>query len=468
MARKGKKLNQLTIEKVAAEGKCVTKNEEGQVVFVQGVVPGDVVDVVITKKRKSYLEGRPIYFHNFSNQRIEPFCRHFGICGGCKWQHLPYDLQLQYKQQQVEDQLERIGKIKLPEINPIIGSEKSQYYRNKLEYTLSDTRWLTDEEAKSEIDIDRRGIGFHVPGRFDRVVDIEHCHLQEEPTNVIRNALRSFAFEKGLSFYNIREHKGLLRNLIIRKTVSGMLMVIVQFGENDPEKIEMVMSFLKQQFSEIDSLQFIINLKKNETFLDQDVIVYDGLPHISETLGKLKFKIGPKSFFQTNSYQAERLYDKAIELAGLQGDEVVYDLYSGTGTIANYLAQKAKKVIGIESVPEAIEDAKENARVNDIENAIFYAGDAKDLFTEKMFNQEGFPEIVVTDPPRAGMSPEVVEMLLSVKPETIVYVSCNPATQARDLSLLSEKYNVSAVQPVDMFPHTHHVENIVALKRKEI
>jgi 23S rRNA (uracil1939-C5)-methyltransferase len=293
MTRKRKIIQELTIKTVAAEGKCVAKNEEGQVVFVQGVVPGDVVDVVITRKKKSYLEGRPVHFHAFSSKRIDPFCKHFGVCGGCKWQHLPYHLQLEYKQQQVKDQLQRIGNLELPEINPIIGSEKTQYYRNKLEFTFSDTRWLTNEEAKSDIDIDRRGVGFHVPGRFDRVVDLQQCHLQEEPTNAIRNAIRDFAFAQGLSFYNITKHRGLLRNLIIRKTISGMLMVIVQFGENDPESIELVMSYLKKQFKQIDSLQYIVNLKKNETFLDQYLMVYNGLPHNIENHVKLKFKIGP-------------------------------------------------------------------------------------------------------------------------------------------------------------------------------
>lgn len=466
MGRKKKKIENLVIERVAAEGKCVARTEDGQVVFVEGVVPGDKVDVILSRKRKNFMEGRAVNFHTYSPIRIDAFCEHFGICGGCKWQHLSYEKQMEFKEQQVIDQLTRIGKVDLPEVNPILGATKTTYYRNKLEYTFSDTRWITSNEANSEKEVDRRGVGFHVPGRFDRVVDIQHCYLQDTPTNEIRNALRDFAFEQNLSFYNILEHRGLLRNLIIRITESGMKMVIVQFGENDPEHIDKVMSFLKSTFPYIDSLNYIINLKKNETFLDQEVIVFHGEPFIYEELGGLKFKIGPKSFFQTNSLQAQKLYDKTIELADLQGDEVVYDLYTGTGTIANYLAQRAKKVIGIESVPEAIEDAWENAKMNNIKNVHFLAGDAKELFTQPLFEQEGYPDIVVTDPPRAGMSSEVVEMLLEVKPKRVVYVSCNPATQARDLALLDAIYEVTAVQPVDMFPHTHHVENIVALKRR--
>lgn len=447
---------------VAAEGKALAKVDD-KVVFVPFVVPGDVVDLQVTKKRKSFMEARVTKFHKYAENRAEAFCKHYGVCGGCKWQILPYEEQLKYKNQQVVDALTRIGKIELPEITPILGSENIQYYRNKLEYTFSPHRWLTKDEMDGE-DKDMNALGFHIPGYFDKIVDIEHCYLQAEPSNKIRLALRKFALENELTFYSQRDNVGLLRNVVVRTSTTGEVMVIVIFGDDDSEKIEMVMSFLNKTFgSEITSLQYIINLKLNDSFTDLDVVSYAGNSFIYESMEDLKFKIGPKSFYQTNSEQAYELYSITRNMAELKGDELVYDLYTGTGTIALFVSKKCKKVVGVEYVEDAINDAKENAMHNNIDNATFYAGDMKDVLTDDFVAKNGSPDVIITDPPRAGMHASVIETILRCKPKRIVYVSCNPATQARDLALLDKLYKVAKVQPVDMFPHTHHVENVVRL-----
>lgn len=462
---KNKVITNLKIERIAAEGKCVG-HHEGKVVFVQNVAPGDVVDVRITKGKSSFMEGEAINFHEFSNDRIEPFCSHFGTCGGCKWQHINYDLQKTYKRQQVVDQFTRIGKMDIPEVLPILGSSQTQYYRNKLDFTFSNNRWLTREEINSGKSFERNALGFHIPKMFDKIVDIDHCYLQGNISNEVRNQLREFVLSEGLSFYDIRNQVGLLRNLIIRTTSTGESMVIVQFGEDDQEGIVKVMSFLNVQFPMITSLLYIINLKKNETFHDLEVLTYSGKDYIEEEMEGLKFRIGPKSFYQTNSEQAYELYKVAREFADLQGNEVVYDLYTGTGTIANFVAKKAKQVIGIEYVEAAIEDAKLNSQVNAIENTLFYAGDMKDMLNDEFLSKHERPDVIITDPPRAGMHEDVVNMLLKLEAPKIVYVSCNPATQARDIAILAEKYSVDKIQPVDMFPQTYHVENVVLLTLK--
>ncbi|MCG8309895.1 MAG: 23S rRNA (uracil(1939)-C(5))-methyltransferase RlmD [Cytophagales bacterium] len=460
---KNKIFERIEIERVAAEGKCIARID-GQAVFVDTAAPGDIVDLRIVKKKKSFLEGKIIKFHKYSSQRANPFCEHFGLCGGCKWQHIGYLHQTEAKRQQVIDNFERIGKLSFPEVNPIIRSEKTEKYRNKLEYTFSSKRWLSREEITSGKTINRNGVGFHIPRQFDKVVDIGRCFLQKEPTNEIRNAIRKFAFEKNLSFYNISEFRGLLRNLVIRTSVSGQLMVIVQFGENDPNNIDDLLNFLLTNFTRIDSLYYVINTKRNETFHDQDLILYSGKGYIEEKIEDLTFRIGPKSFFQTNTEQASKLYAKALEMANLTGNETVYDLYTGTGTIASYVAKKAMKVIGIETVREAIDDARKNAELNGISNVEFIAGDIKDTLNADFFEKHGKPDVIITDPPRAGMHTEVIKAILHAQPNRIVYISCNPATQARDLEILSDLYSIAEVQPVDMFPHTHHVENIVLLK----
>jgi 23S rRNA (uracil1939-C5)-methyltransferase len=466
----GRKKNQLPFfEKVeitdlAAEGKAIVRIND-MVCFVNMLVPGDIVDLQIIKKRKKYMEGRVTAFHKYSDIRQEPFCKHFGTCGGCKWQHLPYPLQLKFKQQQVFDTLSRIGKIELPEIREILGSENDTFYRNKLEYTFSNHRWLSKEEIGTGEEIkDTRALGFHIPGLFDKIVDVEKCWLQEDPSNEIRNILRDFVLKNNYSFFSQREHGGLLRNLIIRTSISGEVMVIVVFYDNEPDLIEKILNHLYDKVKGISSLMYAINQKGNDTLYDQEIIVFKGEDHIFENLEDLKFKIGPKSFFQTNSKQALELYKVSREFADLTGDEIVYDLYTGTGTIANFVARKAKKVIGIESVPEAIEDAFVNSRINGITNTDFFAGDMKDLLNEEFIEKHGNPDVIITDPPRAGMHKNVIDSILNASPKRIVYVSCNPSTQARDLELLSEKYKVTAVQPVDMFPHTHHVENVVRLE----
>lgn len=468
MSRKMKNqiLRGLTIERIAAEGKCVA-HHEGKVVFVSQVAPGDVVDVRITKAKSSFMEGDVVHIQQYSLDREEPVCSHFGVCGGCKWQHISYPLQLAYKRQQVVDQFQRIAKVPIPEVLPIIGATSSLYYRNKLDFTFSNSRWLTREEIASGEDFNRNALGFHVPKRFDKIVDIDHCYLQDGISNEVRNKLRAFALEEGITFYDLIRQKGVLRNLIIRNTLTGETMVIVQFGEEDEGAIEKVMRFLEREFPQITSLLYIINLKKNETFHDLEVHTYAGKPYIVEEMEGLRFRVGPKSFYQTNPAQAHRLYEVAREFAGLTGKEVVYDLYTGTGTIANFVAKKAKQVIGIEYVEEAIADAKVNAGDNGLENTLFYAGDMKDMLTGDFISNHAVPDVVITDPPRAGMHEDVVKTLLDLGAPRIVYVSCNPATQARDVALLAEKYEVEALQPVDMFPQTYHVENVALLTKKQ-
>lgn len=462
---KNKVLENLTIERIASEGKCVT-HYEGKVVFVPQVAPGDVVDVRITKGKSSFMEGQAIKIHKYSEDRVDPFCAHFGVCGGCKWQHINYTLQLSYKRQQVLDQFSRIAKVPIPEVMPIIGSADTQYYRNKLDFTFSNNRWLTREEIESGKDFERNALGFHIPKRFDKIVDIDHCYLQGGISNDVRNELRKFALENGITFFDMIQQVGLLRNLIIRTSSTGETMVIVQFGEDQPAEIQKVMEFLAERFPEITSLLYIVNLKKNETFHDQEIHTFKGRDYIIEKMEELEFRVGPKSFYQTNSEQAYQLYKVTREFADLKGDEVVYDLYTGTGTIANFVAKKAKQVIGIEYVDAAIEDAKLNAEVNGLENTLFYAGDMKDILNDDFINEHAAPDVIITDPPRAGMHEDVVNMLLKLEAPKIVYVSCNPATQARDVALLGEKYQVDKVQPVDMFPQTYHVENVVLLTLK--
>ncbi len=467
MGRKKKPfLEKVEITDVGGEGKSIARIDN-MVCFVKDVAPGDIVDLQVTRKKKNFMEARVVRFHKYSDLRIDPFCAHFGLCGGCKWQHLPYPLQLKFKHKQVGDALTRIGKTDYPEILPIIPSGKERFYRNKLEFTFSNHRWLSVDEIKTQGSIeDTRALGFHIPGLFDKIVDIEKCWLQEEPSNEIRNSLKTYALENDYSFFSQREHSGLLRNLIVRTSSSGELMVIISFFYKDEEAIHKILQFLNEKFPGITSLLYTVNGKGNDTLYDQEIIVYKGRDHIFEYIEDLKFKIGPKSFFQTNTEQALELYRVARNFAGLKGNEIVYDLYTGTGTIAIFLARQAHKVIGIESVPSAIEDANINSAINNISNTSFFAGDIKDLLSEEFFKEHGPPDVIITDPPRAGMHPDVVYQILKAEPERIVYVSCNPATQARDLQLLSEKYRITTVQPVDMFPHTHHVENIVRLEKR--
>jgi 23S rRNA (uracil1939-C5)-methyltransferase len=462
-------LENVTITGVAAEGKALAKVDD-LVIFVPFVVPGDIVDLQLTRKKNRYAEAIVVRFHKQSEVRAIPFCEHYGICGGCKWQILPYSEQLRYKQQQIEDNLQRIGKIELPEISPILGSEKTQFYRNKLEFTFSNKRWLTTEEVKKNVVYDQmNALGFHIPGSFDKVLNIEKCWLQDNISNRIRNSVRQYAIEQNYSFYDLRAQNGLLRNLIVRSASTSELMVILIGQVIEPKQMEElkdVLQYIGNQFPEITSLMYIINNKCNDSISDLDPVVFKGNDHIIEEMEGLHFKVGPKSFYQTNSDQAYNLYKIARNFASLTGNELVYDLYTGTGTIANFVSRQAKKVIGIEYIPEAIEDAKINAQLNGIDNTLFFAGDMKDILTQDFINQYGHPDVIITDPPRAGMHPDVINTILFALPNRIVYVSCNPATQARDLQLLDEKYKVAAVQPVDMFPHTQHVENVVLLQLK--
>ncbi len=458
-------LEHIRIEEMVAEGKCLARHNN-MVIFVGGVAPGDVVDLRITRKKKSFMEGQAIRFHEYSEQRVQPFCEHFGICGGCKWQHIGYDTQLLYKQKQVKDNLERIGKVALPEFDPILGSAEDRYYRNKLEFTFSGNGWLTNEQIQSGQEFERRALGFHIPGRFDKILDIQHCYLQPDPSNAIRLAVRDYARANNFEFYDAVRQEGFVRNLIIRTANTGELMVILLVKYDDQEAILGIMKHLEINFPEITSLQYVVNTKMNDTFHDMEVVCYKGLPYIHEEMEGIRFRVGPKSFYQTNADQAYELYRITREFAGLTGNELVYDLYTGAGTIANFVAKQSREVIGIEYVPSAIEDAKINSQINNISNTTFYAGDMKDILSDELIAQHGRPDVVITDPPRAGMHPDVVEKLLQVHPDRIVYVSCNPATQARDLELMSEKYDVARVQPVDMFPQTHHVENIVLLTAK--
>jgi 23S rRNA (uracil1939-C5)-methyltransferase len=455
-------LPNLSIIDIAEEGKGVAKADE-LVVFVDKAVPGDIVDVKIVKKKKNFAEAVIETLHTASDLRTDPFCEHFGTCGGCKWQHMQYDAQLHFKQKNVEAALQRLAKVDTSSIEPILGSAENKYYRNKLEYTFSNKRWLNSEDMTDRDDLEMNALGFHVPLRFDKILDIQHCYLQAEPSNTLRNEVRAYALKNGLSFYDLRNHEGSLRNLIIRTSSTGEVMVVVVFAYAEQEQVNGLMEHLKANFPEITSLLYILNQKKNDTIFDQDVITYAGRDYIFEEMNGLKFKIGAKSFYQTNSLQAHELYKITKEFAGFKGDELVYDLYTGAGTIANFIAGSVKQVIGVEYVPTAIEDAKFNSELNGIENTVFYAGDMKDILTTDFIAAHGKPDVVITDPPRAGMHADVVERLLEMEAEKIVYVSCNAATQARDLALLKEKYEVSRIKPVDMFPHTQHVENVVLL-----
>ena len=452
---------------VADDGRAVGKaGDSDLVVFISHAVPGDVVDVQVTRKRKKYVESIPVRFNKYSEWRVDPVCSHFEVCGGCKWQDFDYRQQLVFKHKNVSDCLTRIGKLELPEIAPVLAADPVLFYRNKLEFTFSCNRWLTAEEihAKDEI-TNRNALGFHIPGMFDKVLDIDRCYLQPDPSNAIRNAIRDFALQENMPFYDLRNHQGFLRTMVIRTSTTRELMIIICFHHEDTAMREKLLNFVWKSFHEISSLMYVINPKLNDTFADLDVHLYKGLPYMTEEMEGLKFKVGPKSFYQTNSAQAYRLYQIVREFSGLTGREIVYDLYSGTGTIANFLASKAKKVIGIEYVSEAIEDAKHNSAMNGIRNTAFYAGDMKDVFSMDFVQRHGTPDVVVLDPPRAGVHPKVIEALMLVVPQKIIYVSCNPSSQARDLALMQDYYRIAAVQPVDMFPQTHHVENVVKLER---
>ena len=459
-------LENVTITDIAAEGKAIAKVNE-IVVFVPFVVPGDVVDLQVTRKKSSFVEARPILFHQYADLRQQAVCEHYGICGGCKWQILPYSEQIRYKQKQVVDNLSRIGKIELPEISPILGSKKTEFYRNKLEFTFSNKRWRTNEEiANGKVFDTMNAVGFHIPGQFDKVLDIDKCWLQTDDSNAIRNEVRHYALEHGLTFFDLRKQEGFLRTMMIRTTSTGELMVILIFYYEDLEAQQALLQHLADQFPQISSLLYVINSKANDTITDQVVNVFKGNECIYEEMEGLRFKIGPKSFYQTNSDQANELYKVTRNFAQLTGNELVYDLYTGTGTIANFVARQSRQVIGIEYVPEAIEDAVVNSQLNRIDNTLFYAGDMKDILNAAFIEKHGKPDVIITDPPRAGMHEDVINAILFAHPKRIVYVSCNPATQARDLSLLNASYKVTAVQPVDMFPHTHHVENVVLLEQR--
>lgn len=450
-----------------AKGVSVAKAPDGKVIFIPNVVPGDVVDIQTLKKRKAYYEGKAVRFHEFSEHRIEPICEHFGVCGGCKWQNMKYSQQLFYKQNEVKNHLQRIGKIELPEFEPILGSEKQFFYRNKMEFSFSNSRWLTQEEIESQDDLgNRNALGFHIPKMWDKILDINKCHLQEDPSNAIRNEIREFANLNNLTFFNPRSHEGLLRTLMLRTASTGEIMVLIQFFEDDKPNRELLLNHLYDKFPQITSLQYVINSKANDTLYDTNIKLYKGRDYILEEMEGLKFSINAKSFYQTNSDQAYELYKITRDFAGLTGIETVYDLYTGTGTIAQFVSKNAKKVIGVESVPEAIEDAKANAKRNEITNCEFFVGDMKVVFNEEFIAKHGKPDVIITDPPRDGMHKDVIEQILKIEPKKIVYVSCNSATQARDLALMDEKYKVTRVRPVDMFPQTHHVENVVLLEKR--
>ncbi|TFG77695.1 MAG: 23S rRNA (uracil(1939)-C(5))-methyltransferase RlmD [Flavobacteriales bacterium] len=458
-------------EKVAvidagAKGKTIAKAPDGRVIFLTNTVPGDVVDIQTTKKRKAYFEGVATHFHQLSPKRVQAKCMHFGVCGGCKWQDMGYEHQLFYKQKEVENNLRRIGHLELPPLSAIIGSRKQYYYRNKMEFSFSNNRWMTLEEIKSkEENKDKEALGFHIPGMWDKILDLKECHLQPDPSNAIRLGIKEFALKNGLTFFNPRNQYGLLRTLMIRTASTGEIMVLLQFFEEDPTKRDLLMNHIKLFFPEITSLLYVINQKQNDTLYDQEVICFAGRDHIFEEMEGLKFKINAKSFYQTNSEQAYELYKITRDFAGLTGNELVYDLYTGTGTIAQFIAKKAKRVIGIESVPDAIKAAKENADQNGLDNVDFFVGDMRHLFNTRFIAENGKPDVLITDPPRDGMHKDVVQQILEIAPKKVVYVSCNSATQARDLEMMKEKYKISRVQPVDMFPQTHHVENVVLLEK---
>ena len=467
MGRRGKYpvIENVRIEDVAAEGKALARVNE-KVLFTAFAVPGDVVDIQITNKRKSYLEGYVVNYREYSPLRTTPFCEHFGMCGGCKWQNLPYNEQLKFKQKQVVDQLTRIAKVELPEISTIIGSSKTAHYRNKLEFTFSESRWLSQEEIASGNEFEPEpALGYHIPGKFDKVFDVKNCYLQPEPSNSIRLAVRDFATKNNLPFLNLRSKEGLLRNIIVRTASTGDVMVILVVKDFN-DSVKELLNFIKSEFPQITSLFYVVNQKVNDTINDLSVELFHGKDHILEEMEGIKFKVGPKSFYQTNSEQAYELYKVARNFADIKPDEHVYDLYTGTGTIANFVAAKAKHVVGVEYVPEAIDDAKVNSEINSINNTSFFAGDIKDLLTEAFMQEQGYPDVVILDPPRAGVHPDVLDSILHANPKRIVYVSCNPASQARDIAILDKGYKVTQVQPVDMFPHTHHVENVVLMEKR--
>ncbi len=450
-----------------ARGKTVAKAPDGRVIFLTNTVPGDIVDVKTGKKRKAYFEGTAVKFHKYSEKRTEPVCEHFEHCGGCKWQNMKYEHQLAYKENEVKNNLIRIGHLDLPEITPILGCENIFFYRNKMEFSFSNSRWLTVEEINSTEEInDRNACGFHISGMWDKILDVKKCHLQEDPSNEIRNFIKNFGIENSLEFYNPREQSGLLRTIMLRISSTEEIMVVIQFFKEDVKKRESLLNALSLEFPQITSLQYVINGKGNDTLYDQNIILFKGRDHIFEEMEGLKFKIGPKSFYQTNSAQAYELYKITRNFAGLTGNEVVYDFYTGTGTIAQFVAKNAKKVIGVESVPDAIKDAKINAQFNNITNVEFYAGDMKDVFNDSFIKKHGQPDVIITDPPRDGMHKNVVAKMLEISPKKIVYVSCNSATQARDLALMKDQYKIVKTQAVDMFPQTHHVENVVLLELK--
>ncbi len=459
-------IENLLITDIAAEGVSIGRHDN-YVIFVRKVIPGDIVDVQLTRKRKAYAESKLLKIREFSKDRIDAFCKHFGKCGGCKWQMLAYEKQLEYKEKQVYDQLSRLGGLKNLKINPIIASEKDKYYRNKLEFTFAQRRWLDETEPFIEnTGRDLEGLGFHVQGMFDRIVDIQECFLQNEPSNEIRNKLREFTKQEGYDYYNSRTHEGMMRNLMIRTSSTGETMLVVVFNKDEKKLIHALMEFLNQEFPNITSLQYIVNTKFNDSIYDQEVICYKGRNYILEDLDGLKFRIDAKSFFQTNTEQALNLYNKTVEFADIQANDLVYDLYTGTGTIANFIAKNCKKVVGIDSVPEAIADAKKNSELNNISNTVFYSGDMKDMLNSDFISKNGKPDTIILDPPRAGVHENVINIMREISANKIVYVSCNPASQARDIALLSDIYDVLEIQPVDMFPHTHHVENIVLLVKK--
>jgi 23S rRNA (uracil1939-C5)-methyltransferase len=466
--RKKQIIANLLITGIADKGKAIGKNNEGQVVFVDSVVPGDVVDVLVLRKKKSYYEAVPLEIKSFSSDRIQPDCRHFGVCGGCKWQNLSYEKQLEHKYIVVRDAIQRIAKLDISVLLPIVGCREIFHYRNKLEYSFSDKRWITNEEAASEKVINKiPALGFHRPGFFDKIVDIEECLLQDNKTNEIRNFVKKYTLENGYTYYSTFFHEGDMRNMVVRNTSTGQWMVIVVFGREKDSNIENLMNAIANRFPEIDSLFYVVNSKKNDTLFDQNMILHKGKEYIEESLGQVTYRIGPKSFFQTNTRQAIRLFDIAVGFAECKPTDHVFDLYTGLGSIALYIADKVEKVVGIEEIPEAIEDANINKKLNGITNADFYAGDVKDLLNPDFIKKHGKPDVVFTDPPRAGMHEDVVKTLLLLEAPKIVYISCNPATQARDLYLLKEKYNVTAIQPVDMFPHTHHIECVARLELKK-
>ncbi|MBT8304298.1 MAG: 23S rRNA (uracil(1939)-C(5))-methyltransferase RlmD [Bacteroidia bacterium] len=469
MSRRNRKqvFTNIEVFDAGSKGKSVAKAPDGRIIFINNAVPGDVVDIQTFKKRKAYYEGKAINFHTLSNKRTDPVCEHFGTCGGCKWQHMSYSSQLHYKQKEVKNNLERIGHLELPEISPILGADQQYLYRNKMEFSFSDNRWLTEEEIQSAEDIgNRNALGFHIPGMWDKILDIKHCHLQADPSNAIRNFVKEFAIKHGLEFYNTRQQKGFLRTLMIRNSSIDEIMVLIQFFKEDLSKRELLLNGIAEKFPEITSLQYVINSKGNDTIYDQDVICYKGRDHIFEEMEGLRFKINAKSFYQTNSEQAYNLYKVTRDFANLNGDELLYDLYTGTGTIAQFVAKKARNVVGIDSVPEAIEAAKENAQLNNIDNVQFHVGDMKKVFNEQFINEHGRPDVIITDPPRDGMHKDVVQQILNIAPKKIVYVSCNSATQARDLALMDTEYKIIKVQPVDMFPQTYHCENVVLLAKR--